>query len=146
MTTFGFELQNVKNHGDAVEHGICRVFNVERVKHDSISFDKGSDIEARGMRISVKASHSTLMSGSMCKGLDTFDAIWGYYEANTHSDTFIYGTEEGIAYMMDLAEFKRFVYAFGSLERESSKNGGGFKIRVKRESIKMRNWLADMAN
>ena len=145
MTTITLTPVNARNAGDAREWSLCAYMGVERTIHDSKAYDKDSDCTCGDMRVSVKASAFTLMAGSLCEGLTDFDAIWSLYERKTHSNTFAYITADFTAYMMTLAEFKLFVYAFGKLERESEKNGGALKIRCRKESGKMLKWLANMA-
>jgi len=142
MDTFQICPVEARNSGDAREWALCNYFGCDRCKHDALPYDRGSDISTADMKISVKASAFTLMSGSMCGGLDTFDDIWNLYAANVHSNRFAYVTEDWTVYMMDLAEFQRFVYAFCRTERESEKNGGAMKIRCRKESKKMLAWLA----
>ena len=135
-----------KNAGIAREWALCAHYMVKRVKHDSLAYDKGSDLDtADGKHISIKASAFTLMAGNLCEGLETFDGIWNLYETRVHSDTFAYVTADFTVYEMNIEEFKRFVYAFCKLERESEKNGGALKIRCRKESGKMLRWLNDMA-
>ena len=142
MKTFKIEFDhNIQNAGIAREWGLCAYYGIDRTAHDSVSYDRGSDIELADKAISVKASGFTLMSGSLCEGLSDFDGIWNLYASRVHSDTFAYVTEDGTTYEMNLNEFKEMVYTFGKLERESAKNGGAFKIRAKKESNKMRAWL-----
>ena len=143
MTTYTAERIDRKNAGDAREWAVCRHYMVERTAHDSLAYDKGSDLDAGGKHISIKSSAFTLMSGNLCKGRDTFDGIWNLYAERVHSDTFAYVTLDFTVYEMNLDEFKRFVYAFGYVERESAKNGGAMKIRLRKESGKMLRWLAD---
>lgn len=145
MTTTTLTRVSAKNEGDAREWSVCAYMGVERSLHDSKAYDKDSDCVCGDMRISVKASAFTLMAGSLCEGLTDFDSIWNLYESKTHSNTFAYVTKDFIMYMMNLAEFKRFVYEFCGLERESEKNGGALKIRCRKESGKMLKWLANMA-
>lgn len=142
MTTYTIERIDHKNAGIAREWALCRYYGVERVAHDSGAYDKDSDCNAAGKHISVKASAFTLMSGSLCEGLEDFDSIWNLYESRTHSDTVAYVTTEYRVYEMNIAEFKKFVYMFAHTERESEKNGGQMKIRLRKESAKMLKWLA----
>lgn len=143
MKAFKIELNSInsKNAGIAREWGLCAYYGIERTAHDSVSYDKGSDIKLSDKAISVKASGFTLMSGSLCEGLSDFDAIWNLYASRVHSDTFAYVTEDGTTYEMNLNEFKEMVYTFCKTEKESAKNGGAIKIRCKKESAKMRAWL-----
>lgn len=130
-----------KNEGIAREWALCAHYNIERAKHDSLPYDKGSDLDAAGKHISIKASAFTLMSGNLCEGREDFDGIWELYESRVHSDTFAYVTADFTVYEMTLGEFKMFVYTFARTERESEKNGGAMKIRLRKESAKMLAWL-----
>ena len=134
-----------KNEGIAREWALCAHYMVSRTAHDSLAYDKGSDLDAGNKHISIKASAFTLMAGCLCEGLTSFDAIWNLYASKVHSNTFAYVTADFTVYEMNLDEFKRFVYAFARTERESEKNGGQMKIRLRKESGKMLRWLADMA-
>lgn len=146
MTVFEIERILHKNAGIAREWALCRYYKVERTAHDSLAYDKGSDLDtADGKHISIKASAFTLMAGNLCEGIEDFDGIWNLYAERVHSDTFAYITEDFTVYEMTLSEFKRFVYAFGRTERESEKNGGAMKIRLRKESGKMLRWLAEEA-
>lgn len=127
---------------DAKEWSLCQFLGVSRAKHDAVRYDRASDISAQDMEISVKSSAFTLMAGSLCEGLEDFDAIWNLYAERVHSNTFAYITQDFVVYMMNLNEFKAFVYEFCHIERESAKNGGAAKIRSAKESKKMLNWLA----
>lgn len=145
MTTANLPRIPAAHIADAKEWAVAALMGVTRTKHDSKAYDKDSDVVAGNMRISVKSSAFTLMAGSLCEGLTSFDSIWNLYESKTHSNTFAYVTADFIAYMMNLDEFKQFVYNFCHLERESEKNGGAMKIRCRKESGKMLKWLANMA-
>lgn len=142
MTTSNLPRIDARNAGDAREWAVAALLDAPRSKHDSKAYDKDSDVVAGNMRVSVKSSAFTLMSGALCNGLDTFDGIWNLYAERVHSNTFAYVTADFIAYMMNLDEFKQFVYSFCRLERESSKNGGALKIRCRKENKKMLDWLA----
>ena len=146
MTTYSIERVIHRNAGIAREWALCRHYMIERKMHDNVAYDKGSDLDtADGKHISIKASAFTLMAGSLCEGLDTFDGIWSLYAEPVHSNTFAYVTADFVVYEMNLDEFKSFVYAFARVERESEKNGGALKIRLKKESGKMLKWLANQA-
>ena len=142
MTVINLSPVDAKNAGDAREWALCAAFGVERSKHDSLPYDKASDLSVNGMDISIKASGFSLMSGALCEGRDTFDGIWNLFAERVHSNNFAYVTSDWTAYMMNLDEFADFVHEFGYIERESSKNGGAAKIRCKKESKKMLRWLA----
>lgn len=135
-----------KTAGDAAEFAVAAMFHIARERHDSRPYDVASDVSCDGLEISVKASGFTLMAGSMCEGRDTFDGIWNLYAERVHSNTFAYVTADFLVYMMTLAEFELFVRTFCRVERESEKNGGTMKIRCRKESTKMLNWLATAAS
>lgn len=145
MTTFQIAPVAAKNAGDAREWALCNYFGCERSKHDNLSYDKASDLSIDGMDISIKASAFTLMSGNLCGGRDTFDGIWELFAEKVHSNYFAYITKDFTVYMMNLDEFKKFVYKFCGMEKESAKNGGATKIRCKKESKKMLAWLGNRA-
>lgn len=143
MTTFTIDMTRALRVSDAAEWALCAKYGITRVKHDSSAYDKDSDVSAGDVRISVKTSAFTLMAGSLCEGRDTFDGIWSLYAERVHSNMFAYVTLTGTVYMMNIDEFKSFVYAFCRTERESEKNGGAMKIRCRKETAKMIRWLTD---
>ena len=145
MTTASLPRITAKNEGDAREWSVCAFMNAPRAIHDSKAYDKDSDCNAGNLHISVKSSAFTLMSGNLCEGLEDFDSIWNLYAERVHSNAFAYVTADYTMYLMTLDEFKKFVYAFGRLERESEKNGGALKIRCRKESGKMLRWLEEQA-
>ena len=145
MTTANLTRIPARNEGDAREWSVCAFMNAPRAIHDSKAYDKDSDCNAGDLHISVKSSAFTLMAGSLCEGLTDFDSIWNLYAERVHSNAFAYVTAEFVMYLMNLEEFKKFVYAFCKLERESEKNGGAMKIRCRKESGKMLRWLAENA-
>ena len=133
------------NHGINAEWAFCKAHGVDRVKHDNSKYYEDSDLNADGFHYSIKASGFSLMSGSLCEGRTEFEDIWNLYTSKVHSDRFVYITREGVAYIMNLDEFGKFVHEFGRLEKESAKNGGAVKIRCLKESKKMVKWLAEIA-
>lgn len=140
-----FTMTNIipaKTYGDTREWSLAAHMGVNRSTHDSGAYDKGSDVEAGEMLISVKTSAFTLMSGSLCEGLETYNDIWNLYMERTHSNLWAYITADYQVYMMNRDEFTAFCSEFCKTERESQKNGGAMKIRCKKESKKMLAWLA----
>lgn len=135
----------IKNKGILGEWALAAHYGVERNTHDHTRYDEASDICAAGKNISVKADRFTLMSGKLCGGIQTFDGIWNLFRRTVHSDTFAYITLDMVVYEMNLNEFQQFVFKFCSLQRESTKNGGGMKIRARHESKAMLAWLDNMA-
>lgn len=134
---------DAKTEGDNREWALARYMGINRVAHDSKAYDKASDVEIGALKISVKASGFSLMSGRLCEGLTTFDEIWNLYESRVHSNTFAYITADYTCYLMNLETFKKFVYKFCYLDRESKKNGGALKIKCRKETKKMLAWLEE---
>ena len=128
---------------DAKEWAVAATYNITRVKHDSKSCVIDSDVVAGDKRISVKSARFSLLSASLCVGMTEFDEIWNHFVEIDNANTYAYVTEEFKVYEMNLDEFKAFVYRFCGLDRESSKNGGGVKIRCKHESKAMLQWLEE---
>lgn len=129
MTQFHFEYQNrSKNHGINTEQSIYYTLTGElKTKHDNIRYDKGTDC----LNYQIKSARATV-----CKGND----IIAHVNAE-RADEFIYGTKDGTAYVMNKSEYIEFVETFGTLTRESQKNGGAEKIRLKHETPAMIEWL-----
>ena len=129
------------NYGIVAETAYATICGEVGHKFDHIPYDRGSDVNAGRRHISVKSSKFTLMSGSLCEGKTSFDDIWNLYSSKVHSNEWAYITKDGRAFEMNKTEFKQFVYEFCSVEKESAKNGGYCKIRCRRESAKMLEWL-----
>lgn len=132
-------VSSLSNQGQARQQDVDYMLTGKIRKPDHVPFDVDSDIPEFG--ISVKSSRFTLVSAARVHG-ETFDEIWNEYARRVHSKWFCYATATGEAYFMNLEEFESFVRAFCTVERESSKNGGGLKIRCKKESKAMLTWLA----
>jgi len=102
----------------------------------AVPFDMGSDIESRSA--SVKSSGASL---ACLYGTDK-NAIISEYFARVHSTEWIYVAEldgEFNLYIMNADEFKSFLTEWAGLARES--DGERFKVRFKKTSGKMLNWL-----
>ena len=134
----------LKNKGIIAQLNMTFACGQVWTKHDGNGFDGASDIEYQGMHISVKAFHFTLMTGTMCEGKTTLPEIWEVYARRTHSNRFAYVVGE-TAYIMDICEFKEFVFRFCEVERESSnsdrKGTGSVKVRGKRCEQAMVKWF-----
>lgn len=129
------------NKGDCREWALCRYYGIERTVHDTGHYDKDSDLVLTDRCISVKASGSSLMGGTLCIGCTTFEGIWRRYYKRTHSNEWAYITKNWDCYLMNKKEFSKFIHKFGYLARESSKNGGYLKIKLLNESKKQLAWL-----
>jgi hypothetical protein len=88
---------------------------------------KGADYED----IQIKSARATI-----CKGTDLKSHI-----DNDVAKRYVYITKSLIAYEMNKAEYLEFCEKFATVTRESSKNGGAIKTRLKSESKEMLEWL-----
>ena len=130
MKAFTFTyLNNYRNHGQNAEQSIRFHLTGEILKADNLRFDKGADV----LNFQVKSAKATI-----CKGTD----LEKYLDLDA-STAYIYATRNGTAYIMEKAEYIAFVKAFGYVTRESEKNGGAEKIRLRDESKKMLAWLKE---
>ena len=130
MTKFFFEyLNNYRNHGQDAEQSIRKALTGETVKADNLAHDKGADC----MGYQIKSARATV-----CKGTDI-----RAYLATDMATEYIYGTKEGIAYVMSREEYIAFVKELGTITKESGKNGGAEKIRLKHETSAMLNYLKE---
>ena len=128
MKKFTFEyLGNYHNHGQDAEQSIRLRLTGEICKADNVEHSKGTDC----LSYQIKSARATV-----CKGTD----LKAYLDMDA-SKEFIYGCNDGTAYIMNRAEYESFVKAFGTVTTDSRANGGGAKIRLKSESKAMREWL-----
>jgi hypothetical protein len=130
MTAFRFNyLNNYTNHGQNTEQSIRFTLTGIIERADNIKHNLGTDC----LTYQIKSARA-----SVCKGTNIED-----YLADDKAIEYIYGTKDGIAYVMSREEYIAFVKKFGTITRESSKNGGAEKIRLKNETSIMINYLAE---
>ena len=120
-----------KNNGQHMEQWTRYTLTGEITKADNLDHTKGGDC----MGYQIKSARATV-----CKGTDI-----RAYLATDGATAYIYATANGIAYTMDKAEYIEFVEIFGTITRESSKNGGAEKIRLKSESSALLAYLEERA-
>ena len=142
MTTFDITLKDYGKHNKGInaEMSLHEFFGLEKTKHDNIAYDQGSDIVIGTKNISVKSARFTLASGSKFNSND-FNEIVKKYIETTHSNTFIYITETGKCFEMNINEFVKFIYQFCTLQKDSDNT---MKVRAKHESKTMIKWLNEM--
>lgn len=117
-----------KNAGQHAEQAFRFTMTGTLFKADNLPHTLGGDCG----NIQIKSARATV-----CKGTD-LDA----YLAIDGAERYAYITEDfQTAYIMSREEYREFVKAFGTVTRESTKNGGAEKIRLKHESKEMREWL-----
>lgn len=128
MRHFNFTyLNNYSNHGQNAEQSVRFVLTGEISKADNVRFDLGSDC----LNYQIKSARATI-----CKGTN----LRAYLELDASSE-YIYATKSGVAYVMSKDEYIEFCELFGTVTRESSKNGGKEKMRLKSESNSMLEWF-----
>lgn len=132
MTKFFFEyLNNYTNHGQNAEQSVGYKLTGKIEKADNVPHDRGAD----RLHYQIKSARATV-----CKGTD----IRAYLETDMATE-YIYCTNNGIAYVMSRTEYIEFVEVFGTVTRESTRNGGAEKIRLKSESVALLAYLAERA-
>lgn len=125
---FRFEyLNNYANHGQNAEQSIRYHFTGKIEKADNLPHNLGGDMGD----YQIKSARATV-----CKGTDVKS-----YLDNDGAKAYIYGTNDGIGYIMNRPTYEKFIGLFGTITRESKKNGGAEKIRLKSESKAMLEWL-----
>lgn len=117
------------NNGQNAERRLRYTLTGEIVKADNKPAEESADC----LDIQIKSNKA-----SVCKGSD-LDSYLASDKANRYA--YVMSDNES-AVIMSKTEWKAFVKAFGYITRESAKNGGKEKIRLKAESAKMREWLA----
>lgn len=82
--------------------------------------------------VQIKSARATI-----CKGTNFAREI-----AKNRATIFAYITQNYECYEMTKSEFTHFVQLFGEATRESTKNGGHLKTRLKHETRALLQWLA----
>ena len=130
MTTFKFDyLNNYRNHGQNAEQSIRFALTGAIERADNLAHNLGTDC----LTYQIKSARA-----SVCKGNDL-----RAYLATDKATEYIYGTNDGIAYVMSKDEYIEFCEKFGTVTTESGKNGGATKIRLKHETSAMLEYLAE---
>jgi hypothetical protein len=119
------------NNGQHMEQWVRYTLTGERAKADNLAHNLGADC----LGYQIKSARATV-----CKGRDLVA-----YLAEDKATEFIYATAEGVAYVMTRTEYIAFATEFGTLTRESGKNGGAEKIRLKAEGKALLAYLAERA-
>ena len=95
---------------------------------DNISAENSSDCNG----IQIKSARATV-----CKGTDI-----NTYLSNDSANFYAYVMKDfKTAFLMTKAEWKEFIETFGTVTKESIKNGGQVKIRLRYETQEMREWF-----
>jgi hypothetical protein len=120
-----------KNNGQHLEQLFRFTLTGKVSKADNIAHDKGTDL----FGYSIKSARATV-----CKGLD----LVGYL-ATDKATEFVYITATETAYIMNKSEYIEFCGLFGTVTKESLKNGGHTKIRLGHETKALLEWLEGRA-
>lgn len=118
-----------KNNGQNAEQWVRFTLTGKVEKADNIAHNLGTDC----LNYQIKSARATV-----CKGTNI-----NAYLAEETATEFIYATQNGTAYIMNRVEYIAFVKEFGTVTKESSKNGGTEKIRLKSESVALLAYLAE---
>jgi hypothetical protein len=117
-----------KNNGQHLEQTFRYNLTGKIEKADNLKATDGCDL----FNYSIKSARATI-----CKGTDLDKHL-----ATDKATEFVYITESLVAYIMNKTEYKTFVSLFSTVDTESAKNGGATKLRLKRETTTMLEWLA----
>lgn len=134
MTTITLDrnfTRQYRNNGQHAEQWFRYTLTGETYKADNLEHDKGADC----MGYQIKSARATV-----CKGMDI-----RAYLATDKATAYAYVTTDGIAYIMTKTEYIAFIEVFGTVTRESTKNGGAEKIRLKHETPALLAYLAERA-
>lgn len=121
-----------KNNGQHAEQVARFTLTGEIQKADNKPAELGGDC----FDIQIKSARATICKGTdLMKHLKTDGANrYGYVTSDFSK-----------MYLMSRTEYIEFVNEFGTITRDSKKNGGGEKIRLKSESQAMKEWLEKRA-
>ena len=135
MKKFNFEIvDGYKNNGQKIEQSIRYALTGKIIKADNLPATVGADCNG----YQIKSARATVCKGEKiddCRIKICFERCNGY----------IYGTLDGIGYIMTKEEYRDFVLKFGTVTRESNKNGGNAKIRFGHETKALREYLDERA-
>ena len=117
-----------KINGQHAEQVARYTLTGEICKADNKPFTAGGDCGD----IQIKSARATICRGTDIKAHIAMDAAnrYGYVNADF-----------SIIYLMSPDEWLEFATLFGTQDRESRKNGGAVKMRLKAESKEMTEWL-----
>lgn len=117
-----------RNAGQKAEQVFRFTLTGKIEKADNLRHDLGADC----LNIQIKSARATVCKGTDLKAYLDLDAAerFAYVTANLEK-----------AYIMSREEWEQFCREFGTVTRESEKNGGAEKIRLGHETKKMREWL-----
>lgn len=117
-----------KNSGQHAEQVACYTLTGEVRKADNKPFTAGGDCGD----IQIKSARATICRGTDIKAHIAIDGAKRYGYVNSSFT---------VMYLMNADEWLEFASLFGTVTRESQKNGGAVKMRLKAEGREMTEWL-----
>ena len=96
-------------------------------KADNLPANIGTDC----LQYSIKSARATI-----CRGTDI-----DLHLASDKATEFVYISNDYMMYIMDRQEYRAFVQEFATVDKESARNGGHIKLRLKHESARLIEWL-----
>lgn len=139
MKKIQIDCSPVLNAGERKEKAVYDYFRQE-YKRTNTPYTKNGDIIINGIAYQIKSGGASISIGKTATTLD-FQGILNTYVKTSATKHYIYVTNDLIAYTLTQAVFVQFVQSFGYYTHDSAKNGGRAKIRLKRDSKRMREWL-----
>ena len=130
ISTVDFE-RTYKINGQHLEQKMRYILTGKIEKADNIAYNLGTDC----LTYQIKSARATI-----CRGRNIRE-----YLSQDKASEYIYITKSEIAYVMSREEYITFAETFGTVTRESTKNGGHEKIRLGHETAKMLQWLIERA-
>lgn len=116
-----------KNEGQHKEQCVRFTLTGKITRADNLPCTVGGDCES----LQIKSERATI-----CKGYDIASHL-----AKDKATLYGYVTNDFQMYVMTKVEFLEFAQTFATATRESNKNGGQGKLRLKSESKQMLEWL-----
>ena len=131
LVNLNYEIERTySNNGQHAEQVARYTLTGVICKADNKPFNAGADC----LDIQIKSARATI-----CKGLD----IEKHLELDC-ANRYGYVTKDfSKMYLMNKAEYLEFCNLFATVTRDSTRNGGAIKLRLKDETKAMLEWLAD---
>lgn len=149
MKKFNFKvIDGYRNNGQKIEQSIRYALTGEIVKADNIPATVASDCNGYQIK-SARATVAKYGYAGIKAPANTANkraqiiAGWLTYDS---ARAYIYGTADGVAYVMDADEYLTFTANFSTITTDSAKNGGRYKVRLRYETAEMREWLENQIN
>lgn len=120
------------NNGQHAEQVFRFTLTGEIRKADNLSHTEGGDV----LDIQIKSARATVCRGTDLKAYLDLDGANRYAYVTSDFEN---------AYIMSREEYTEFVNEFGTVTRESQRNGGHAKIRLAHEGARMKAWLEERA-